>query len=424
MKRPLAAIVLTVVSIFFIAAGFLPASATEQTIYSFKGAPDGQSAYNGLIADKNGNLYGTTVGGGESGFGVVFELTSSGAGWTETVLYNFQGLSNNDGENPWAALVMDAAGNLYGTTQNGGGYADHCNPDGCGTVFELSPPAAPGGVWTETVLYRFQNSDDGAFPYSNLIFDQAGNLYSTARLGGMSGVGTVYELSLTDSGQWTLRTLHSFRGTNFHKDGAFPLGGLVSSSDGTLYGTTEQGGFFGNGTVYRLAQNSGVWIYHKVFDFNAKSSGQSPLGNLAMDKTGNLYGTTSSGGAFEFGMVFELSPPTSGSGLAETILYSFQGGADGDFPAAGVIFDQSGNLYGTTSAGGGKGSPYQGTVFKLSPPTGTGGAWNETVLQLFGNPGAGTNPSAGLIFGKSGSLYGTTPTGGADHAGVVFRIAP
>lgn len=219
-----------------LAGSAVVASATTNIIYNFQSGTGGQAPYSNLIADKSGNLCGTTVDGGASsglGVGVVFELSPVDGNWSETVLYAFQG--GGDGANPWSGLLLDTSGNLYGTTAGGGG-ATTCE-GGCGTVFELSPPAISGEAWTETVLYRFQGGSDGSGPwYASLIFDKAGNLYGTTRFGGAStsSLGTVFELSPPTGGgnSWTETILHSFTGSG---DGASPLSGLLLGKGGILY---------------------------------------------------------------------------------------------------------------------------------------------------------------------------------------------
>jgi len=414
---------LVIAATILFAGSAVMAGATTNIIYNFTGGTDGGAAYSGLIADKSGNLYGATVGGGATsglGLGVVFELSPAGAGWTETVLYAFQG--GSDGQNPWSGLVMDGAGNLYGATAGGGG-SSNCT-DACGTVFELSPPSTQGGTWTETVLYRFQGgSGDGSWPSSTLVFDKTGNLYGTTRYGGStSGYGTVFELSPSaGGGEWTETILHSFQGL----DGEFPQVGLVFGKGGALYGTASTGGSRSAlaGSIYELVLKGGTWVFHALYAFEGGSDGQGPESQLVVDKLGNLYGTTVGGGSLGFGTVFEVTLPQSGSPLTHTVLYSFQGSADGAYPIGALVFDKSGNLYGTTN--GGEGGPqFGGTVYQLAPPGAPGGSWTETVLHLFEGGPQGANPNAGLVFGKAGSLYGTTPSGGADGVGTVFKTVP
>jgi uncharacterized repeat protein (TIGR03803 family) len=415
---------------FFAAVIFLAAAATtsraatpEQTIYTFSIGSSGWSPVSSLIGDKRGNLYGTTVYGGDdgggNGYGVVFELSPTATGnWTEIVLYSFLSATNGDGNDPAAALVMDSAGNLYGTTVEGGLYSPNCGIDGCGTIFKLSPPATQGQAWTETVLYAFQGGNDGANPFTNVILGAAGNLFGTTSNAGASGYGTVFELTPpAGSGAWTETTLHGFSNGG---DGAVPYGGLVFGKDGALYGTTYEGGTFRSGTIYRLALKSGVWTYRAIYGFNGTSDGAFPESGLTVDKLGNLYGTTYASGANGFGTVFEVNAPMQGSLITETVLYNFQGGTDSGHPGAGVIFDKSGSLYGTTT---GNGTETFGTVFQLAPPAAPGGTWSEKVLHSFDDRASGANPSVGVVSGKAGDLYGTA-SGGAGGVGIAFRVVP
>jgi uncharacterized repeat protein (TIGR03803 family) len=345
---------------------------TETILYSFQGGNDGAQPSAGLIFDQVGNLYGTTLAGGSHSSGTAFEVSPNGSGgWTESVLYSFGTNGGaDDGEQP-EGLVFDKSGNLYGPTLAGGNtLCDHDQAQSCGTVFELTPNGSGG--WTETVIYTFPSGGaPGYAPNPGLIFDQSGNLYGTAQDGGAydcmgsGGCGTVFEISPNGGGSWTGNLLYSFQGGS---DGQFPLAGVTFDQSGNLYGTSLAGSGcngFGCGTVFELSPNgSGGWTKTILYTFESSSSdGENPMAELIFDQGGNLYSTTSRGGGGDCfsntgcGTVFELSPNGSG-GWAETILYSFQGGADGDEanePHSGVTFDQSGHLYGTTSAGGGTG---------------------------------------------------------------------
>ena len=330
---------------------------TEQVLYSFStNGPVGADPAAGLIFDAAGNLYGTTNRGGTHDFGTVFELTpnAGGGGWTETVLYHFSNYP--DGAYPVAGLIFDAAGNLYGTT-GGGGTRD------VGTVFELTPKA--GGGWTETVLYNFSTKGPvGAYPYAGLIFDGAGNLYGTTSEGGTRGVGTVFELTPKAGGGWTEQVLYNFS-TN-GPVGAYPFAGLIFDAAGNLYGTTNRGGTHGYGTVFELTPTAGGgWTEAVLYSFSTNGPvGAYPDAGLIFDKNGNLYGTTYEGGTDNSGTVFELTPK-AGGGWTEKVLYSFHyNGPDGYHPWAGLVFDAAGNLYGTTSDGGTFGA---GVVFEITP---------------------------------------------------------
>src|ERR1022692_937488 len=326
---------------------------TEKVLHNFTNSTDGVNPVAGLIFDGAGNLYGTTVWGGTYGWGTVFELTpAAGGGWTEQLLHNFSG---PDGVAPQSALVIDAAGNLYGTTSQGGTYAK-------GTVFELMPSA--GGDWTEKVLYSFSNDGtDGTHPVAGLLFDGAGNLYSTTYGGGTYNKGTVFELTPAAGGGWTERVLYSFgNGT----DGINPCASLIFDGAGNLYSTTQSGGTYNGGTVFELTPAAGgSWTEQVLHNFNNNGTdGINPKNGLIFDATGNLYGTTNFGGIYySGGTVFEVVP-AAGGGWTEQVLHSFGDGADGAEPQAGLITDTTGNLYGTTSSGG---TYTFGTVFEFTP---------------------------------------------------------
>jgi len=333
---------------------------TESILLNFSGT-NGSSPAAALIKDATGNLYGTTTSGGAANQGTVFKLippAKSGGSWTESILLSFNG---TDGNGPHASLIMDGGGNLYGTTRAGGAYGD-------GTVFELLPPARSGGSWTEAILHSFDGSD-GFGPNSNgLVMDSSGNLYGTTIGGGANNAGTVFEL-VPSGGGWTEAVLLSFNGA----DGKEPFGGLVMSN-GNLYGTTEIGGA-GYGTVFELTPaGGGGWNEAIPFNFNS-TDGAEPVAALVADTSGNLYGTTWKGGTTGAGTVFELVPAAS-----ESVLHNFGSANDGYGPEANLLLDPHGNLYGTTSEGGTYG---WGTVFELTPD-GAGG-WTESILWSF-NP--------------------------------------
>ena len=444
---------------------------SESVLYDFCSqggvyCTDGIQPFAGLIEDASGNLYGTTQGGGSTnsadcnsgscGYGTVFKLTTSGSGFTKTVLYNFCSQAYcTDGANPAAGLIADAAGNFYGTTVNGGTNLG-------GTVFKLTPSA---NGYTESVLYNFCSQGgaactDGVNPQAGLIEDSSGNLYGTTWLGG-TGVtlvngaysyGTVFKLAPNGSG-YNYTVLYNFcptSSTGFCLDGAAPLGALIEDASGNLYGTTALGGAgthalecngIGCGTVFKLSPNSSGYVETVLYSFCSQGGGNCTDGaypydaSLIEDTSGNFYGTTSAGGVNSCdtpgcGTVFKLAPKSDGS-YAESVLHSFDY-ADGTSPDAGLIEDASGNLYGTTSNGGaglswrceGCGS---GTVFELSP-NGTG--YTETVLYNFCSQGGdactdGVMPMAGVIEDASGNLYGTTWEGGdGNDWGTVFKLSP
>ena len=355
---------------------------TFTVLYSFKGGTDGSSPFAGLVRDGAGNLYGTTLHGGGSDFGTVYKLDSSGA---ETVLHSFTGVP--DGQYPQAGLVLDSAGNFYGTTGSGGA-------SGFGTVFKLDTKGA------ETVLHSFTYMPDGAFP-SGLVGYAAGNLYGTAAGGGAFGTGTVFKLNAAGK----LIVLHNFRGGA--TDGQYPYAGLVRDPAGNFYGTTFGGGASGLGTVFKLDTTGVETVLHSFA--GTGGDGTRPYAALR-DAAGNLYGTTSEGGASGLGTVFKMD--TTG---AETVLHSFTDVPDGASPYAGLVADAAGNLYGTTAGGGAFG---MGTVFKLNT------AGKLTVLHSFtGGATDGGHPLAGLVRDAAGNLYGTTYSDGFFGLGTVFKLS-
>jgi uncharacterized repeat protein (TIGR03803 family) len=315
------------------------------------------------------------------------------------------------GRNPTQALIFDSAGNLYGTTSSNG-------LKGQGTVFEMIPKA--NGHWKEETLYTFENSrfaNIGAC----LIFDSSGNLYTITGEGGQYHWGTVLELSppSQSGGFWTATTLHSFN--NNGTDGVNPSGCLTFDSAGNLYGATLAGGLYTWGTVFELTPAAEApWTETILHNFN-NNTGDSgfPNGGLIFDASGNLYGTTLGDTANDSGSVFELSP-AGGGAWTETILHNFtSNGTDGYYPYGGVVFDSAGNLYGTTATGGLNGNA--GTVFELTP---SNGSWTENVLHNFDCNGTdGCNPEAGLTIDGSGNLYGTTYGGGIYNGGTVFEMS-
>jgi uncharacterized repeat protein (TIGR03803 family) len=383
-----------------------PAAAQETVLYNFTGGSDGATPEASLVSDSSGNLYGTTLNGGNYSAGAVFELSpQTGGGWSETVLHSFAG--GSDGTNPWAGVIFDAAGNLYGTTYGGGTY-------NFGTVFELSPQA--GGGWTETVLHDFK-AGDGQQPTGGLTLDTTGNLYGTTQQGGAFGEGVVFELSPSGSA-WTETVLHSFNPSG--PDGQVPSCTLILDTAGNLYGTTGYGGTFGNGTAFELSPSAGgAWTEKRLANFSHSSKSPYYLtAGLVFDAAGNLYTTTAFGGLYSAGTVIELSPKTGG-GWTSKVIHTFNG-TDGVEPFDSLIVDSAGNLYGTTYFGGANGG---GVAFELLPRT--GGVWMERILHSFACSSTSNcgEPYAGLMFDASGNLYGTTTRDGTSSHGTVFRIA-
>ena len=397
-------------------------------LYRFPYGRDGAGLVAPLILDSAGNLYGTAPSGGTHGAGIVFKLAPTGSGeWTSSVLYTFAG--GEDGGTPQAGLVLDAAGNLYGTTACGGdlrGNSPACTR-GSGTVFELAPS---GGVWTESVLYRFTGGSDGAYPVARLVFDSLGNLYGTTENGGnvggscyTAGCGVVFELTPGPSGSRTQTVLHAF--ANDGLEGIGPQAGLVLDQSGNLYGTTSGSSQYqSGGTVFELTPGAGGWSATILYNLPLRNFCCFPGPELTIDATGSLYLATLTGGSADLGTILQLSPGPGGVWTPST-LYSFIGGNDGEYPVGGLVFDPAGNLYGTTFLGGGKGCPTFGggcgTIFELSPHM---GGWQETVLYRFTGGADGCCLEAGLARDASGNLFGVTEGGGRGNAGIAFELTP
>jgi uncharacterized repeat protein (TIGR03803 family) len=376
-----------------LAIGALPMAQaqTESVLYSFPLTATDTSPYPyaGLVRDSQGNLYGTTWIGGASGSGSVYKVTAKGVG---TVLYSFTG--GTDGANPVGALVRDASGNFYGTTTAGG-------VNNAGTVFELTPTG------TETVLYSFAfDGVDGWGPRGMLIRDKNGNLYGTTPGGGVNRGGTVF--SLTPDG--TEKVLYNFAANA--TDGFSPNAELVRDGKGNLYGTTYGGGANGVGTVFKLTANGKETVLYNFV--NDGYDGYQPSAGLVRDGKGNLYGTTLNGGVLADGAIFKVTA----KGI-ETVLCSLDG-FGGDHPYSGLIRDSKGNLYGATAGGGLNGQNGYGAVYEIVPD-GT-----ERVLHIFngGSSDGGYPFSAKLVRDSKGNLYGTTTYGGANLAGTIYKVVP
>jgi uncharacterized repeat protein (TIGR03803 family) len=406
---PLARVLQAALLIFVLLNSLSGWSATEKTLFQFEVGNDGFYPESNLVADSAGNLYGTTFEGGTFGYGTVFKLTSSAGKWQEKILYNFSG--NTDGGFPFAGLVFDATGNLYGTTLCGGDPG--CSSDYyTGTVFRLSPR---GTKWSLTTLHSF-GSADGYAPYGGLVLDQQGNLYGTTSGGGSSGGGVAFELD--SSAGWAETILHSFGGPG---DGAGPRTPLIFDSAGSLYGTTE------NGRIFELTPMiDGSWAETILY-----SSDYNPLSGIAFDSQGDLLGTSPYGGdpncrvnGYSCGFVFELTPSASGS-WSETNLHNFTGGEDGAAPSGGVTLDPAGNLFGTASAGGDKRCGNRtgcGVAYELTPLA--SGGWSETIVYRFHYAPGIYAPSSSLLRDTAGNFYGTSSTGGSGNVGGVFELSP
>lgn len=402
---------------------------------------DGKEPTSTLMRDSLGNFYGTTCCGGTNGDGTVFELSPpfSGTVWTYSILHQF---SNSDGIFPDSPLLLDSSGNLYGTAANGGA-------NNGGTIFELTPV---GSAWTFSVLYSFcpghnfcNGSSDGNEPTDRLAMDASGSIYGTTEFGGAHGEGTVWKASLI-GGTWTENVLVSWSDAN-----TLPTGVILDSTGSYLYGANAGSGntscigwFFGGcGAVWRLRLSDSTPSFPYYFKGVANLDGSTPRGDLIFDSSGNLYGTTLTGGTgscvdsngktIGCGTVFRLSPTSpTGTSWTETVLYNFTGNSigDGRFPTSELVIDSSGDLYGTTSSYlYPLGSYGNGAVFKLTPPSPPTGTWSESTLHAFQGGNDGSRPPAGLVL-DSGRLYGVTLLGGSTTActgqgcGTVFEVIP
>lgn len=396
------------------------AAQTYQILHAFTGGNDGGHPTR-LIMDGGGHIYGSSLLGGNqgancqipggNGCGVVFELKRSGNGWIFSPLYTFQG--GADGALP-GPVVIGPDGALYGTTDAGGS----CHEDqyGCGTVFRLTPPAAGCRAafcsWVKTTLYAFRGGDDG---WNNgwddlgpVTFGPDGSMYGATEDGGQYNAGVVFKLTRVN-GAWTESVIHSFHEDGY--DGYMPCDGVILDAAGNLYGATYGGGANYAGAVYKLSPSEYGWIETTLWSFS-DGTYYEPKGGLVFDQAGNLYGSTSSTYDDRAGMVFQLTP-ANGS-WAYSVLYAFNNGSSGQGPHASPAVDAEGNLYGTAW------SPSEGSVFKLTPYN---GGWLETDLHVFSG-GDGALPVSNVLVDNSGNLYGTAAYDGAYNSGVLWEITP
>jgi len=404
-------------ALFIIACVFLVAPCQAQSfqlLHSFTGGEGGAEPWAGVTLDRAGNIYGTTTNGGNE-YGDVFKLSQVGSAWVLTPLHDFEG--DTDGAGPYSTLRIGPDGGIYGTTE-AGGITDDC----CGTVFKLSPPATVCKTsvcpWVETILYRFQGGNDGSGAYGGITFDQAGNIYGTTGEGGGTGCtgpgcGTVYKLT-NSQGQWTESVLYRFGGNG---DGANPLSTVIMDQAGNLYGTTSGGGSAGFGAVYELSPAGSGWSERILYSFQNGSDGRKPAGGLVMDAAGNLYGDTYYGGSGNGGTVYELV--ASGGDWTFNLLYSFTTHQNNGGPWATLVIDSAGSLYGTTYAAG----VGDGSVFKLTP---SNGSWIETDLVDFEHTN-GSVSYGSVALDPSGNIYGVAFNGGSSRnctggCGVVWEV--
>jgi uncharacterized repeat protein (TIGR03803 family) len=379
------------IALLVFAGGTLAGAQTEHTLYYFP-FPQDESSHGGLVADSSGNLYGTSWSGGTNNGGIVFELSppaAPGGAWTESVLYNFPG-ENTQG--PADTLVFDGSGNLYGTSVTDGDYGE-------GEVFQLVPPAAPGGTWTEKTIVSFYQG----YPQAGLTITANNVLY------GSTADGLVFQLT-PDGDSWTYATIYTLPA------GSVIVRNLTLDAKGNLYGTSQTRGEYDSGYVFGLrppTKSGGKWSEVDIYDFRGGADGGVPITSLTL-KAGTLYGTTSAGGATSNGTVFSLTPPTAPNGpWTESVLYSFQGGSEGASPQAGVVFGAGGALYGTTVGD----AVQAGTSYKLTPPSAPGGEWTQKVIHNFdGLETDGGQPMDSLLLFR-GALFGTTSSSTA-----VFEI--
>ncbi len=415
------------VSLAILAAILASPTAQAQTftvLHTFTGAQDGGQPFAGLARDAAGNLYGAASDGGNHGgncpsygCGTVFKLQKRGTEWIFSPLYAFQGAS--DGTGP-QGVVIGPQGNLYGTTVEGGRGICGLGPSGCGTVFQLRPPAtvcrSVSCPWSETLLYQFGGSEDGGLPANgNLVFDTAGNIYGTTYQGGAFGSGTVYEMTHSQ-GSWMESVLYSF-----DRNWGNPYSGVIFDHSGNLYGTTTQGSQYPGGAVYQLIPSGSGWTGNVLSDFQCSQDGCNPRGGLIFDSAGNLFGGTGGLGPNNGGTVYELVASQSWN---FNLLFSFNGPSGGG-PIDHLVMDAAGNLYGTTNADG---IHQQGSVFKLTP---SGGGWILTDLHDFTGGSDGGSPEGGVVLDTEGNIYGTTAFGGnlldcvfGQGCGVVWEITP
>ena len=368
--------------------------------------------------DQRGDLYGTTFSGGV-GFGTVFRMTKRGSNWILTPLYSF--LGGDDGAHPFAGVTIGPDGSLYGTTYYGGG--GKCVI--CGIVFSLKPPPVrpptPLSPWTETVLYRF-TGDDGQYPEGgDLVFDEAGALYGTTSQGGTYGLGTVFEL-IPSNGNWMESVLYSFGPSD--QDGIVPRSGVVFDKAGNLYGTTWDA-FRGTGQrapqegtggiVFQLTPSGAGWAETIIHRFTRGNDGGAVWAGVIFDQSGNIYGATTWQGSGGGGVVFEMT--ASGNNWTFTSLYGLAGtGVECGVYGSLVLYQ--GSLYGTTLCDGAYGL---GSIFKLVPSS---GGWTHVSLHDFTGGSDGAYSYSNLVFDADGNFYGTASAGGANGMGVVFKVTP
>jgi hypothetical protein len=416
---------ITALAVLFFAGNALAAGPKKTILYSFTGGNDGALPFDGVTFDSTGAAFVTTdaagpfcSGGGQCGS--VDKLTQTAGKWTETTLYDF-GEQSNDGYSPDTGVLLDKSGNVYGTTTASDG-----------AIYQL---VLQSGVWTANWLYG--SPHDYLMPTP--VLDDAGNLYDTDTSAN-NGNGTVFQLT-NSNGTWTTNVIHNFNGSDGYAPGA-----LIIDKVGGLYGVTAGGGDtkcnppLGCGAIFRLtppAKKDGAWTFKNLFLFHGGTSGANTFVALTRDANGNLYGTAPYSGnktcpkGVECEVAFEISPPSQMDGYwKQTIIHNFLGNTDGAWVSAALTLDSKGALYGTSRAGGngpclaGNNPIGCGTVYKLTPPTESGGRWTETVLYRFQGGSDGALPNGSVALDATGALYSTTVLGGREGYGTFFKLVP
>jgi uncharacterized repeat protein (TIGR03803 family) len=386
-------------------------SSSYQVLHVFSNAGDGQVPMAGVQANAAGQLFGSTEFGGAHGFGSIFMLQPPLSGtttWTEKVIFSFA--DGNDGGFPGSGLSINNNGQLLSSTLMGG-TANH------GNIFRLSPPVPPSTTWTENVLLNFTGAPDGDGPLGDLLVQADGTVLGTTSAGGVSNAGAVFRFVPSPTGTATQdKVLFSFDGS---LEGSRPQVGVVTDGNGNFFGTTEESGQFNNGVVFEITPSIApgtAATETTIFQFNL-ANGSQPVGSL-FAFGGSLYGVTFTGGAFNQGVIFQLTPPSGGGMWIETILHSFSGGVDGGEPQSGLLPDGHGGFFGTASQGGTSGN---GNFFHLTPPAQPGGTWTLTPLHQFAGGNDGAVPGGDLLE-INGAIFGTTQ--GSTNAGTVYKIIP
>lgn len=395
----------------FVLCGTIQAQ-TFTVLHTFTGQGEGGVPLGTPIMDAKGALYGTTYYNGTTGWGTAYKIAPSGSSWVLTTLYTFGAGGQTDGQNPYGNLVLDSKGVLYGTTPWGG-------TNNFGTVFALrpAPKVLPNNILSPYAVTWLENFNyyNGQYPFfGDLTMDSQGNLYGTTEFGGSYGQGTVFKLTPSNSG-WTYQILYNFEPGG--AVGAFPMSVLTLDAAGNLYGTTTKGGASNSGVVYEVTP---AGVGSVLYNFTGGSDGAFPMAGVIFDSVGNLYGATSAGGTAGGGAVFELSP--GNGGWTYSLIYPITGWGYESNLGTGIwrslVIDSAGNLYGVTCP---METGYYSTVFKLTP--GSGG-WSYTSLYTFTNGADGSLSEGGLVRDSQGNLYGVASFGGMNNNGTFFKITP